>query len=172
MICLSEEDRRIINLLCKDLPLQPDPFSNIAERAGVGVGDLLQKIGEYRKRGLIRRFGAVLNHNRFKSASTNAMVVWEVGEGNMGKMAKIASQFPQVSHCYQRKRHPKWKYNFYTMIHGNSTGECRRVAGQIATQGGTDNYRILVTTGEYKKSLSLYFSDVKNSKQYRANKGK
>lgn len=168
---LSNGDRRIINLLSQDFPVKPHPFFEIAKETGISVEVLFKKINEYKKKGLIRRFGAVLNHTRFKSAFTNTMVVWKVSKEKIENMGKIASKFSQVSHCYQRKMHPKWKYNFYTMIHANSAKECQRLVEQIAKEGGINNYKILVTTCEYKKSIPSYFSDAKNSKQYSANQG-
>lgn len=157
MIQLSNKDKMIINLLSEDLPLHPAPFSKIARRAGVSTGALFAKIREYKKKGLIRRFGAVLNHTRLKSASMNAMAVWVVPEKTIEKMGRIASSFAQVSHCYQRKVHPEWKYNFYTMIHGNSLQECKKVAGEIAKKIGINNYKLLVTLRQYKKSIPRYF---------------
>lgn len=161
MIPLRDEDKRIINLLSQDLPLDSLPFSKIARRAGISTQNLIEKLKEYKRLGLIRRFGAVLNHTRFSSSSTNAMVVWRVPEQEIEKMGKIASQFPQVSHCYQRKTCSGWPYNFYTMIHGHSLAKCKHAAKEISRQSGIINYKILTTLKEYKKSVPRYFSHYK-----------
>lgn len=123
----------------------------------MGYEALLAKIREYMEKGLIRRSGAVLNHTRFKVASTNVMGVWKVPESKIEKMGEIASKYRQVSHCYQRKTHPEWKYNFYTMIHARSLEECKNVIQEIARQSGINNYRLLATLKEYKKSIPQYF---------------
>lgn len=137
--------------------MHPCPFTKIAEKVGIDTETLLTKIREYQEKGLIRRSGAVLNHTRFKVTSTNAMGVWEVPETEIEKMRKIASKYKQISHCYQRKTHSEWRYNFYTMIHARSLKECKRVIQEIVKQSGVRSCKLLITLKEYKKSIPRYF---------------
>ena len=71
-----------------------------------------------------------------------------------------AAKFPQVSHCYQRPAYPpRWPYNLFAMIHGQSEEEVERIAAAIAEKTGIKDYVILYSTTEYKKERVKYFME-------------
>ncbi len=72
---LSQTDRLIINELQQDLPLIPHPFTEMSARLGIDVEDLLTHCQSLKQRGVMRRFGASINHRKtgFKA---NAMTCW------------------------------------------------------------------------------------------------
>ena len=104
----------------------------------------------------MRRFSAVLHHRRagFKS---NAMVVWKVPEERSEEVGNIMAQSRWVTHCYQRPTFPEWEYTHFSMIHATSQEACEQVAAEISEATGIDDYRLLYSTREYKKSRVRYF---------------
>jgi hypothetical protein len=50
-----------------------------------------------------------------------------------------------------------WPYNLYTMIHGNSREACRAVAEKMAGSVNINNYTILFSEREYKKTSMAYY---------------
>ncbi|MCK5644659.1 MAG: Lrp/AsnC family transcriptional regulator, partial [Gammaproteobacteria bacterium] len=62
----------------------------------------------------------------------------------------------QVSHCYERKVNPLWQYNLFAMIHGHSKEECRKVAEKVMLESGLNNYVMLFSTREIKKTRIKY----------------
>ena len=152
----SELEKKIVTELQEDLPLCSHPFKLIAERIGIKEEALLVKIREMEERGIIRRFGAVLRHQR-AGYIANAMVVWRVPEERAKEVGKTMASFKAVSHCYQRTTHPDWTYNLFTMIHGKSREECERIATLISDEVKVEDYRLFYSMRELKKTSMKYF---------------
>jgi len=106
--------------------------------------------------GIIRRFGATLHHQK-AGFSANAMVAWIVPDSKVEEAGRIMAGFREVSHCYQRVTQGDWKYNVYTMIHGNSRDECREIARRISKNTGINEYAVLFSVKEFKKTSMEYF---------------
>lgn len=153
---LTELDKKIIKELQKDLPLEKQPFSQIAKRIGLEEETLLKRIKEFIESGIIRRFGVTIHHNR-SGFEANVMVAWEVPEERVDEVGKIMAEFPEVTHCYARITSPAWPYNLYTMVHGRSEEECLAVVEKIAAATGVENYRLLFTEDIFKRATMEYF---------------
>ena len=153
---VSEEDRAAIRELQEDLPVIPRPFAPMAERLGMTEAALFEKAEELRVRGLMRRYSAVLHHRRAGFGS-NAMAVWRVPEERAVEVGAIMAGSKWVTHCYQRPTFPDWPYTHFTMIHATSDERCESVAGEISKATGIDDYTLLYSTREYKKTRVRYF---------------
>ena len=104
----------------------------------------------------MRRFTAILRH-RDAGFIANGMIVWKVPEDRITEVGEKLGAFPQVSHCYQRPSYPDWPYNVFSMIHCKSTDEAEEVAKIIQNQINVDEYRILFSEREFKKTRVEYF---------------
>jgi DNA-binding Lrp family transcriptional regulator len=155
---LTRIEKNIVKALQDDLPLCPKPFQAIAERIGISEDELVAEIHRLKEQGIIRRFGAIVNHRNLGIAA-NAMVVWRVPRDKAQEIGEIMAAFPEVSHCYERPTYPDWQYNLFTMIHGKSRYECERVIAQISEQTGIKEYKQLYSTQELKKVSMKYFSE-------------
>jgi len=152
----SSLDIKIIRKMQDDLPLVPQPYKLIAEELGIKETELLEKIKEFCEKGIIRRFGATLNHRNI-GFKANAMVVWNVPEERIKEVSKIMILFSEVSHCYQRPTFPSWNYNIFTMVHGENEEECEKTVQKIVSAVGISDYSMLYSTEELKKSSMKYF---------------
>jgi DNA-binding Lrp family transcriptional regulator len=150
----------MINSLQEDLPVVSRPFAVVAQRLDMDEEELLDKIRQLVAEGIIRRLGATLRHQR-SGYEANAMVVWQVEPGEVERVGKIFASFREVTHCYQRPILPGWPYPLFTMIHGRSRSECRRIAGRMAQEAGVDQHRLLFTVEELKKTTMAYFDEVR-----------
>ena len=153
---LSAKDRRLLAQVQGDLPLCVSPFAVIAKKTGWEEKELIRKIRVFIRGGMIRRFGAILRHQK-AGYRGNAMVVWKVPEDQSARVGGDMASFPAVSHCYLRSAHPEWPYNLYTMIHGQSETDCKRIARKISEHTGIRDYRLLFSKREHKKSSMAYF---------------
>jgi|SRR3989338_1877702 len=152
---LSKLDNTIVGLISQDIPLVREPFRDLALKLGIGEETLLERIKYYKKYGLMRKFSATLNHRKagFKH---NAMAVWNVPDRLIDKAGNLMASFPEVSHCYERKRARDWDYNLYSMIHGKTKEECLGVVKGISKKIRCKDYRVLFSSYEYKKSPARY----------------
>lgn len=155
---VSNTEKELIRLLQVDLPTSLTPFKELAEKLQWTEEEVLEKTQSLLSRGLIRRFGAVLRH-QMAGFTANAMGVWEVPEDIAPEIGTKMAAFREVSHCYQRPALPDWPYTLFTMIHGRSAEDCEEVMKQIAQNTGIQNYRMLFSKDELKKSSMRYFME-------------
>ena len=153
---IDELDKKIIGFLQKDLPLDPRPFAVLADQIGISEDQFLERLTSLIQRGIIRRFGATLRHQE-AGFNANAMVAWVVPYEKIEETGKAMAEFREVTHCYQRRPQNNWKYNLYTMIHGDSRDECYKIAKHMSQITGIDEYALLFSEKEFKKTSMEYF---------------
>lgn len=153
---LTEADIELVRLLQADLPYGPTPFYELAMKLGRTEDKVIDLTNNLLDVGAIRRFGAVLRHQKAGFVS-NAMGVWQAPPERANQLGEIMAGFRAVSHCYQRPTLPDWPYNLFTMIHGRSQEDCRKVMEEISEKTGLREYSMLFSTKELKKSSMQYF---------------
>ncbi len=153
---ITDFEVEVVRELQEDMPLEQRPFESMAGRLGISQPELFAAAESLKQRGIMRRYSAVLHHRRagFKS---NAMVVWKVPEERSIEVGNLMAKSPWVTHCYERPTFPDWKYTHFTMIHATSKDKCEEVASQISEQTAIDDYMLLYSTREYKKTRVRYF---------------
>lgn len=151
-------DKTVLTALQEDFPIKSRPYADIAGQLGISEQELLLHIKKYQKLGLIRKIGAVLRHREVGFAA-NAMCVWQVSEERQDMVGQAFAGHPSVSHCYARPATPVWPYTLYTMIHGTSPAECETCARELAGLSGIEEYVLLYSVRELKKSSMRYFED-------------
>ena len=153
---IDDLDKKVIHFIQGDLPLDPQPFAKLAKKAGISEKQFIEKIRDLKKRGIIRRFGATLRHQQAGFRS-NAMVAWFVPEERISQVGQLFAQFREITHCYQRNPQGQWIYNLYTMVHGNSPEQCRKIAEQMSKAAGIQTYELLFSKKEFLKTSMAYF---------------
>jgi DNA-binding Lrp family transcriptional regulator len=155
----TSADIPYVRALQKDLELLPRPFVEPARWIGTSEEGLLAKAHELQAAGIMRRLGAVLRHRKVGYTS-NGMACWAVPPSRIEEAGRRATEYPQVSHCYQRPAHPpRWPYSLFTMIHGQSKDEVEAIVTQLAQETGIEEYDVLYSTREFKKERVRYFEE-------------
>lgn len=153
---MDDAQIRIVKALRNGIQIVEEPFAEVAKEAGVTEDELLAQLRSWKADGTIRRFGAILRHQR-AGFDVNAMTVWNVPDDQVDTFGQMAAEFQAVSHCYERPKFDDFPYNLYTMIHGKSRGECELTAKEISAKSGITQYEMLYTTTEFKKTGPIYF---------------
>ena len=153
---LTDLEKNIVKAIQGDLPIRPAPYREIAETLGISEELLLDTLQRLCDRGVIRRFGATLRHQK-SGFTANAMVAWCVEEERSDQVGQIFAAFKEVSHCYHRKPTRDWPYNLYTMVHAGDEAECRETAARMAEQAAVTEYELLFSREELKKTSMRYF---------------
>lgn len=154
----SDREMELVRQLQADIPLSPEPFAEIAASVGMPVDEVIDKVREWTDDGTIRRFGAMVRHQKL-GYKANAMSAWNVPDERADQVGEILAAAPEVSHCYQRPRAEGWPYNLFAMIHGASPEECHQVAERLAAEVGVDDYSLLFSSREFKKVSMSYFME-------------
>ncbi|HHY25557.1 MAG TPA: Lrp/AsnC family transcriptional regulator [Desulfitobacterium dehalogenans] len=155
---VDEADKLIIRELQGNIPESLTPYAEIAEKLAWQEERVLKQTQHLVNNRVIRRFGAVLRHQK-AGFTANAMGVWQVPEEKAESLGKIMASFREVSHCYQRPTLKDWPYNLFTMIHARSQEGCGEVMAKIAQATGIKDYAMLFSIKELKKSSMQYYME-------------
>ena len=156
----TEDDKDFIRELQKDMEIIDEPFVKAANNLGITEDELFSKMKHYESLGVLRRFAAILRHRQV-GFTANGMIVWKVPEDRITSVGETLGSFPQVSHCYERPTYDDWPYNVFSMIHCKTHDEAYDVAKTIQNQIDVNEYQILFSSREFKKTRVEYF--VENS---------
>ncbi|MBW2192600.1 MAG: Lrp/AsnC family transcriptional regulator [Deltaproteobacteria bacterium] len=154
---LTELEQKVIASIQGDIHVTERPYLEIAENLGISEDTLLETLQHLSDKGVIRRFGATLRHQK-SGFSSNAMVAWQVDEDRIDDVGKKMAAFKEVSHCYRRNPQKQWPYNLYTMVHAGDEASCREIVRRLAADNGIDTYSILFSRRELKKTSMQYIS--------------
>lgn len=154
---LTERDKDAIRALQLDLPASERPFLELAERFGFDEQELLERGVQFIRTGQMRRYAAVLAHRK-AGFTYNGMGVWKVPVERLDECGQTMASYRGVSHCYERPTYPDWPYNLFSMTHGRTRQECEDVLAAISRETGLDEYIVLYSTKEYKKTRVSYFT--------------
>lgn len=155
---IDEIDKRIIARVQGDLPLTSRPFEGLAAELGLGEAEVAARLRRLAAAGVMRRFGATLRHQRSGFAS-NVMVAWRVPEAEASAVGRRLASFRHVSHCYHRRPCADFPYNVFTMVHGQSEAQCRRVVDEMTQAVGDYEHELLFSLEELKKTSMRYFDE-------------
>ncbi len=111
------------------------------------------------KKGMVRRFGTILRHQK-AGFTRNAMVIWAVSQESIDAAGHTLASFKEVTHCYERTPPFAGKYSIFSMVHFRE-GEQKRIIQNLSKATGIKDFTILMSEEEYKKSSMEYFTDVK-----------
>jgi len=153
---LTDLEKKIIAAIQEDMAITERPYLDISEKLGITEDTLLETLQSLCERGIIRRYGATLRHQK-TGFTANAMAAWQVAENRVEEVGNRLASFKQVSHCYRRNPTQGWPFNLYTMIHANDEESCRQTARNMSQEAGVENYSLLFSRKELKKTSMVYF---------------
>jgi DNA-binding Lrp family transcriptional regulator len=154
----TEQDKDFIRELQKDMAIIDEPFVKAANNLGITENELFEKMKQYEDNGVMRRFAAILRHRQV-GFTANGMIVWIVPEDRISEVGEKLGAFPQVSHCYERPTYSDWPYNVFSMIHCKTHDEANEMAKTIQDQINVNDYKILFSSREFKKTRVEYFAE-------------
>ncbi len=156
---LTEIEKKISRLVQQDITLEKRPFKEIAEKVGASEEQVLSTIRGLMTKGTIRKFGAILRHQK-AGFPHNAMVIWAVSQERIEFAGNALASFREVTHCYERTPPFAGKYNVFTMVHFGE-GNQESVIQKLSQETGIKDFKVLTSIEEYKKSSMEYFTDAR-----------
>jgi DNA-binding Lrp family transcriptional regulator len=136
----TEQDKDFIRELQKDMEIIDEPFVNAANNLGITESELFEKMKQYENNGVMRRFAAILRHRQV-GFTANGMIVWKVPGDRISEVGEKLD----------------WPYNVFSMIHCKTHDEANEMAKTIQNQIEVDEYQILFSSREFKKTRVEYF---------------
>ncbi|MBL8572921.1 MAG: hypothetical protein JNM13_04520 [Hyphomicrobiaceae bacterium] len=151
-------DRRVLAALEDGLPLTSEPYAGLARAAAMPVAELLGRLASLTARGIVTRFGLILNH-RALGFRANAMAVWDVPDHMVDEVAASMVATGLVSLCYRRpRRRPDWPYNLFAMIHAQDRAAARAILIEVNAIAGTRQFEqaVLFSTRCFKQRGAVF----------------
>jgi len=99
-VTMDAADRRLLNLMQKDVPLVTRPFADLGERLGMGEDEVLSRARRLKEGEIIRQISAIFDSRRLGYSST--LVAMDIPEEAIEESAGRISEHPGVSHNYKR----------------------------------------------------------------------
>jgi DNA-binding Lrp family transcriptional regulator len=152
---LTVKQKKVACVIQKDIAVMRFPFNELGNLYGLTNEDVLDTTKQLFKKGFIRKYGAILRHQK-AGYEKNALVVWSVPADQIEKAGKIFASFLFVSHCYERNPAFRKKYNIFTMLHSKDENILSLIKN-MATATDINDYIILESIQEYKKISPEYF---------------
>ncbi|MFP4031011.1 MAG: Lrp/AsnC family transcriptional regulator [Desulfococcaceae bacterium] len=156
---LTDLEKKVIAAVQGDIPVVERPFEAIARRIGASEDEVIDTLQSLRDRGVLRRFGATLKHQR-SGYKANAMMAWRIPEDRIERVGETVAGFSEVTHCYRRDPAGDWPYNLYSMIHARDEAGCFEIARRMSAAVGETDYKLLFSRRELKKTSMQYFPDM------------
>ena len=141
-------DLKILFALQDGIPLVREPFSAIATQLGIKPDEVIERLQRLREEKIIRKFGLFVRKSKV-GVIANAMVVWAVPSNRVQEVAEFFSRFREVTHCYERRTAPNWRYNVYSVIHGVERNTVNEFVKTLSDTVKVKDYLILFSGREF-----------------------
>lgn len=142
-------DKKLLNRLQRNLPLDPHPYALIGAELGIGEQEVLQRIETFMHQGLIRRIGASVAPKRTGSVST--LVAVAVDPLQLEHIVNQINLYDEVTHNYGRDHH----FNLWFTLIAPHQQRITTITAHIRTLPGVVELLELPATDLFK--ISVYF---------------
>lgn len=126
---LDDTDRRLINLIQLDFPLDLCPFRTLGDQIGISEQEVIEHLKRLTDIGVIRRIGPILNTKGLGGAST--LIAMRVPEDAIDRVASEINDFDEVSHNYLRHG----VYNIWFTVSARSKERLHEMVNEIEAIG-------------------------------------
>jgi siroheme decarboxylase len=127
---MDDTDKNILNIVQRNFPVTAEPFRDIAERAGIGEEEALERVKILKQKGIIRRIGAVFDSRKLGFVST--LCAARIPEEKLKDVTEIINAYPNVTHHY-RRRH---EYNVWFTFIAPDEEVLKRSLAEIKQRAG------------------------------------
>ncbi|MDP3481855.1 MAG: Lrp/AsnC family transcriptional regulator [Sulfuricella sp.] len=151
----------LIGAVQQGLPLVPRPYAEIGAGIGLTESEVIAGLAHLAEQGIIKRMGVVVRHHEL-GYRANAMVVWDIPDDRVSALGHCVGKFDFVTLCYRRPRRlPAWRYNLFTMIHGQDRDEVLSLVAQLKERCGLQDiaHEVLFSRRRFKQCGARYVAD-------------
>lgn len=126
---LDAIDRRLLDDFQHGFPLVARPYAVVAERLGIGEGEVIERLARLTDAGAVSRVGGVIRPHAVGHSTLAAMAV---PPDALEEVAERVSGYPEVNHNYQREH----RLNLWFVVTAADKEEVATVLADIERRTG------------------------------------
>jgi siroheme decarboxylase len=127
---MDEIDKKILNILQKEFPLEEQPFLIVGEWCGISEDETIRRVRKMKKSGIIRRIGAVFDGAKLGRVST--LCAARVPEEKIENFVAVVNANKNVTHNYRRDN----EYNIWFTVSAATAKELKAFLKEVKEQTG------------------------------------
>ncbi len=129
MYPLTDQERQLLNIYQRQLPIEQRPFAAMAQACGMTEQQVIERLDRWQQEGVVSRVGAVVNHQRVGASTLAALAVPEEA---IEAIAARVNAYEEVNHNYQREHF----FNLWFVLAAPSQQRIDEVLADIESQTG------------------------------------
>ncbi|OQY01472.1 MAG: AsnC family protein [Desulfobacteraceae bacterium 4572_130] len=149
MTYIDDIDKKIINRIQNSFPIDSRPYKIIGLELNLSEKQIISRIKNLKKNGIIRRIGANFVPKKLGFYST--LCAAKVSNEKIDKFVKIVNSYSGVTHNYMREH----KYNIWFTFIASSPDEIKKNLKEISEKTGVANILNLPATDIFKISAQF-----------------
>jgi len=146
---MDEIDKKILNILQKEFPLEEQPYRIVGQRCGISEEETIRRVQRMKDEGMIRRIGAVFDGARLGRVST--LCAARVPEEKIGAFVKVVNANKNVTHNYQRNH----EYNIWFTLSAENAKELEEFLKEIKEKTGVTDILDMRAVRTFKINASF-----------------
>ena len=150
-------DKEILNEIQWIFPLVPRPYTEIAKKFGLSDEELMQRLKDMKKSGVIRQMSAIFDTRRLGYKS--ALVAMAIEPEKLDHVANQINKHPGVSHNYERNH----EYNLWFTLAVPPGSDLKTEIDKFSKLPGIKKTRLLPTIKLFKIGVKLDMVDEKKA---------
>ncbi|PKN05932.1 MAG: Lrp/AsnC family transcriptional regulator [Deltaproteobacteria bacterium HGW-Deltaproteobacteria-7] len=127
---MDEIDKKILNILQKEFPLEEQPFLIVGKRCGISENETIIRVKKMKEEGIIRRIGAVFDGKKLGRVST--LCAARVPEEKIDNFVQIVNANRNVTHNYRRDN----EYNIWFTVNAPTDKELKAFLKEVKEKTG------------------------------------
>lgn len=127
---MDEIDKKILNILQKEFPLEERPYFIVGERCGISEDETISRVQKMKDDGIIRRIGAVFDGAKLGRVST--LCAARVPEEQIDNFVAVVNANENVTHNYRRND----EYNIWFTVSSANAKELETFLKKVKEKTG------------------------------------
>lgn len=130
---MDNVDRQLLNLLQDGIPIREHPYADLSRRLHITEQQLLGRLVELQKHGVLMRIGPLYNAEKLGGAYTLAAM--KIPADDFERVSALVNAHCEVAHNYQRKH----RFNMWFVLAANNRSDIDATLRRIESETG---YRV------------------------------
>lgn len=146
---LEPFDQLLLNEMQDRFPLVPEPFAELARRAGATEGAVIARLQAMRESGVLRQVSPIFDTKALGYVSS--LVAMRVADEQLARAAVVVNSHPGVSHNYKRTH----AFNMWFTIAVPPGADLQAHVDALHRLAGAESTRMLPTLRLFKIGVTL-----------------